>query len=241
MYDLHNHLLPGIDDGAPDIGTSLELAKIAYQEGISYMVCTPHIHIGRFNNTKESINTALAEFKQALERSHIPMRVEAAAEVRVGPELIHLIKQDKLPFLGEWQGRKVLLLEFASNAIPHGSDNLLKWLLKEGVQPLIAHPERNKVFQENPQKLVALVKSGCLLQVTASSLLGQFGSEAKSLAEYILTERMATIIATDAHNVDYRPPLIKEALSKAVQLIGGQRATELVIDNPHAMTKSLFS
>ncbi len=98
MIDLHSHLLPGIDDGAPDLATALELARIALSDGITHMVCTPHIHPGRYDNTIETIQQALAELQQGLLEQQIDLVIRAAAEVRFGMELMVAVKQNSIPF-----------------------------------------------------------------------------------------------------------------------------------------------
>lgn len=138
MIDLHSHLLPGIDDGAPDLATALKLARIAVQDGITHMMCTPHIHPGRYDNTIASIQRALSELQQGLIKERIKLVINAAAEVRFGMELMVAIKNNKIPFLGEWRGQPVLLLEFPHGEIPFGAERLTQWLLQQGIQPLMA-------------------------------------------------------------------------------------------------------
>lgn len=240
MYDLHNHLLPGIDDGAPDIETAIALAKIALAEGITHMVCTPHIHSGRYDNTLDSIHTALQEFKLALAQNQLNLSVTAAAEIRIGPEILQAVKLKNLPFLGTWQGNQVMLLEFPSNLIPVGSEKLTKWLLQQGITPMIAHPERNQAIMQAPNKLIPFLQQGCLTQITAGALTGNFGLRAQQTAEKLLLEDKVTIMATDAHNMRYRPPLIQEALAIATSMAGETRAKQLVFDNPYEITKERF-
>lgn len=98
MIDLHNHLLPGIDDGAPDLDTALQLAKIAISDGTTHMVCTPHIHPGRYENTQDTINQALTIFQQGLIEYGLNLQVSAAAEVRFGMELMIGVKTNSIPF-----------------------------------------------------------------------------------------------------------------------------------------------
>jgi protein-tyrosine phosphatase len=232
MIDLHNHLLPGIDDGAPDLETSLELARLAVAEGITHMVCTPHIHPGRYENTPQSIAAALACFKQALTGAGIELQVAAAAEVRFGLELMAGVADAKIPYLGAWEGHKVLLLEFPHGEIPFGAERLTQWLKGRGILPMIAHPERNKGIMRQPSRLRPFLEQGCLLQVTASSLTGHFGDAARDIATDLLRQGQVTILATDAHNSDRRPPRLKEAVMVAEQLIGAERAAALVNANP---------
>jgi len=232
MIDLHNHLLPGIDDGAPDLQASLALARMAEEEGITHLVCTPHIHPGRYDNTPQTIDAARQRFVAALAESGSTLQVAAAAEVRFGLELMQGIQRDRVPFLGEWEGRKVLLLEFPHGEIPFGAEKLTQWLIERGILPMIAHPERNKGVMRTPTRLKAFIDQGCLLQVTASSLTGHFGDNARQIAETLLLQGGVTILASDAHNLDRRPPRLRQAVEAAERLIGAQRATDLVMVNP---------
>ena len=241
MIDLHSHLLPGIDDGAPDLATALELARIAVSDGITHMVCTPHIHPGRYDNTIEIIQQALTELQQGLIEQQIDLVISAAAEVRFGMELMVAVKQNSIPFLGEWQGQPVLLLEFPHGEIPFGAERLTAWLLQQGIKPLIAHPERNKGLLRAPGKIKPFIEQGCLLQVTAGAVAGRFGEPAQALAQRLLQEGMVTILASDAHNIEHRPPILSEGRDAAAQLIGIAAAQRLVLDNPWSIAQNKLS
>ena len=241
MIDLHSHLLPGIDDGAPDLATALELAKIAVKDGITHMVCTPHIHPGRYDNTPASIAQALTELQQGLAEQQINLVISAAAEVRFGMELMLAVKQNSIPFLGEWQGKPVLLLEFPHGEIPFGAERLTAWLLQQGIKPLIAHPERNKGLLRAPEKLKPFLEQGCLLQVTAGAVAGRFGEAAQELAHTLLKEDKVTILASDAHNIEHRPPILSQGRDAAAAIIGEVAAQRLVLDNPWQIAQSKLS
>lgn len=241
MIDLHNHLLPGIDDGAPDLATALELAQIAVADGITHLVCTPHIHPGRYDNTPASIKQALTVFQQGLIEHNIPLLVSAAAEVRFGMELMIGIKNNSIPFLGQWQGKNVLLLEFPHGEMPFGAERLTGWLLQQNIIPMIAHPERNKGLMREPDKLTPLIQQGCLLQVTASSVAGGFGETAQELAMHWLEKNWVTILASDAHNTDHRPPILSAGLAAASELLGAEAVQRLVIDNPWQLAQQHFN
>lgn len=241
MIDLHSHLLPGIDDGAPDLATALALAKIAVTDGITHMVCTPHIHPGRYDNTIESIAQALAELRQGLIDEKINLVVNAAAEVRFGMELMVAVKQGSIPFLGEWHGEPVLLLEFPHGEMPFGAERLTAWLIQQGIRPLIAHPERNKGLMRAPSKLKPFLEQGCLLQVTAGSVAGKFGESAETLAHSLLKEGVVTILASDAHNIEHRPPLLSQGRAAAADIIGAAAAQRLVLENPWQIAESKLS
>lgn len=240
MIDLHSHLLPGIDDGAPDLETALELARVAVQDGITHMVCTPHIHPGRYDNTPASITAARDSLVAGLKAENISLHIAAAAEVRFGMELMLGIGQGQIPFLGEWQGKKVLLLELPHGEVPFGAERLTAWLLQRNIVPMIAHPERNKGIMRSPSKLKPFIQQGCLLQVTASSVSGRFGPAAQEIAHALLEEGVVTILASDAHNLDYRPPILSEGFEHAAELIGESQAELLVRHRPWQIAQSHF-
>ncbi len=240
MIDLHNHLLPGIDDGAPDLEVSLALARLAVQDGITHLVCTPHIHPGRFDNSPASIQPALARFSDALKNEGIALQVGAAAEVRFGMELMLGIGQGTIPFLGEWQGKQVLLLEFPHGEIPFGAERLIDWLLQRNIIPMLAHPERNKAVIRTPGKLKPFIEQGCLVQVTAASVAGHFGSAVEEIAHALLEEGLVTVLASDAHNVEHRPPLLSEGVEYAARLVGDAQAEALVLHRPRQIALGHF-
>lgn len=241
MIDLHNHLLPGIDDGAPDLATALQLAEIAVKDGTTHLVCTPHIHPGRYDNTPTTINQALAVFQQGLLEHNIPLKVAAAAEVRFGMELMIGVKTNSIPYLGQWHGKNVLLLEFPHGEVPFGAERLTSWLLQQNVIPMIAHPERNKGLLRDPSKVKPFIEQGCLLQVTSGSVAGNFGEAAQELAIQLLEKKWVTILASDAHNIDHRPPILSAGLSIASEILGAEAAQCLVIDNPWTIAQQHFS
>ena len=241
MIDLHNHLLPGIDDGAPDLSAALALARVAVQDGITHLVCTPHIHPGRYDNTPASIQAAQQLFVAALKEAGIALQVATAAEVRFGMELMVGIGQGNIPFLGEWQGKRVLLLEFPHSEIPYGAERLTSWLLQRNIVPMIAHPERNKGVMRSPGKLKPFIEQGCLLQVTAASVAGHFGPAAAGIAHELLEQDLVTILASDAHNLQHRPPNLSEGLQHAARLIGDSKAEALVRHTPWAIAQCHFA
>lgn len=240
MFDLHSHLLPSIDDGAIDIDDAVSLAKMAVADGITHMVCTPHIHPGRYENDKKSIETALTQLRAALQKNHVNLSVSAAAEVRFDMQLMQGVLKQEVPFLGSWQGKNVLLLEFPHSEIPFGAEQLTKWLLKHDVIPMIAHPERNKGLMRQPTRLKPFIEMGCLLQVTAGSVAGRFGESAQNLAHELLRQDLVTILASDAHNTQYRPPILSEGLAATSSLIGENKAKRLVLDSPREISQQHF-
>jgi protein-tyrosine phosphatase len=240
MIDIHCHLLPGIDDGPTDLETALGMARLAVENGITQSVLTPHIHVGRYANQQENITAELNQFRSALKQAGISLDVAAAAEVRLMPEIVYMIQNDQIPFLGEHEGKRVMLLEFPHENIPPGSDKLVDWLFKHDVCPMIAHPERNKDVMRDLSKITPFVSAGCLLQLTASSVAGYFGQVIKQRCVDLLERGWVTVLASDAHNLDYRTPELESGRTAAAEIIGEDEATKLVNENPWSIVQGLF-
>ena len=139
MIDLHCHLLPAIDDGPDSMEEAVAMARAAHEAGIQKAVLTPHLHLGRYENDSNSIRSAAQAFVAELKRRDIPLDIGYAAEVRICPELTGLIESGSVPFVGELDGKNILLLEFPHSHIPAGSENMIAWLLSHEVRPMIAH------------------------------------------------------------------------------------------------------
>ncbi len=232
MIDLHSHLLPGVDDGAQTLECALDLARMAVSDGITHMVLTPHLHIGRFDNEMTALKPVFIKFRHALKEAKIPLTISIAGEVRITDELLTRIPEKRVPFLGKWKEKKVLLLELPHSHIPPGSDKLIKWLLGHGILPMIAHPERNKEILRNFDRITPFVEMGCLFQITAMSMTGEFGEVSKECAIKMLEKQWVTVLATDAHNSQYRPPILSKAYEAAKVVAGELSARQLVLDHP---------
>ena len=240
MIDIHCHLLPAIDDGASDVSIALEMARMAVANGIRKLVLTPHMQPGLYDNDWPGIRSALTVFQQALANADIQLEVRAAAEVRITPEIPQMVSSGLIPMLGTYEGYQVMLLEFPHSHIPPGSDKLVNWLLNHNIRPLIAHPERNKDVIRKFEKIVPLVHSGCLLQLTAGSVAGAFGDACQLRARQMLEAGWVTILASDAHNLNHRIPDLEPGRRAAAEIVGEDASWQLVQDNPWSLVRGLF-
>ncbi|MCA0892987.1 tyrosine-protein phosphatase [Microbulbifer agarilyticus] len=241
MIDLHCHLLPGIDDGARDLDQALVLARAAVADGITHIVATPHIHSGRFPNTLSTISKAHRQLVSALDTAEIPLHVGMAAEIRLSEEILNMVILKQVPFLGEWGDEKVLLLELPHSHIPPGTEQLIRWLRKQKVRPMIAHPERNKDVIRDFNKVMPLADEGCLFQVTSGAVSGHFGEPAQKRSIEMLENELVTILATDAHHEVRRPPALNAGREAAAKVVGEEKACQLVRDNPAKIAAMHFA
>jgi protein-tyrosine phosphatase len=232
MIDLHCHLLPGIDDGPSTLAEALAMARVAVENGIHEARVTPHLHVGRWDNDFSSISTAVYVHRRALDENLIPLKLSFAAEVRASYDIVPLIEEGRVPFLGELGGKKILLLELPHSHVPVGVDKLVEWLLARGIRPMIAHPERNKDIVRDPDKIMPFVRLGCLLQLTADAVAGAFGEECAARSAQLLEEGWVFVLASDAHDTTSRPPRIAPGHAAAARIVGEEEAAKLVEENP---------
>ena len=231
MADMHSHILPGVDDGAGTHEDALKLLRMAVKGGVMVQILTPHIDQQRYKNTRESLENRFRELCDIVMQARIPIELHLAAEVSICQEIMPMVDADSIPWLGSWNGQKTFLLELPPNSIPVGTDNLIYWLRKQNILPVIAHPERNRVFQKHPDKLQPLLDMGCPLQVTAGSITGRFGPNSKRLAIKLLKEDKVSVLASDCHNLNNRPPNLSQGAKAAAKLVGKTKAIEMVTSN----------
>lgn len=208
MIDIHCHIIPGIDDGPSHIAMFMEMANIAVSSGITDIIATPHHRNGYYLNQKEKILRVIPEYQQLLDTERIPLVIHSGQELRLHRGLFNHFDIEVLTVNDEG---KYLLLELPTSEIPDHTNEILYELRLRGIIPVIAHPERNKVFEREPNLLSGFIEEGALVQLTAGSILGLFGKRINSFSEKLIEHRMVHFIATDAHDSRSRNILLKEA------------------------------
>ncbi len=232
--DIHCHMLCGIDDGSKSPAESLEMARMAVDDGIRTCILTPH-QLGAFRcNEGDLIRERTAEFQDALGKAEIDLQVLPGGDVRIEPDMVDLLKRGRVLTLGD-RGRHVLL------ELPHELYFPLEPVLDElqgaGLEGILSHPERNRGLMQAPELLRPLVERGCLMQVTAGSLMGTFGGASRQMCEWMLTEGLVHLVATDAHGSRARRPLLRRAFDRVVELTDEATASALCCDNPQAVAE----
>jgi protein-tyrosine phosphatase len=237
MIDVHVHILPDLDDGASDMEISIQMARMAAEDGIRTLVATPHVMRGAFDNNKEDILREVAVLNDLLVQEGIPLKVLPGAEYYLEPDLSgQLIQGELLPLGGS--GR-YLLVELPSALVPDYTVQVLYELQLAGVVPVIAHPERNSGFLRDPELLTDLVGRGCLAQVTAASVIGLFGRGIKKAALDFIRRGLVQVLATDAHSIRGRAPVLGAAAAEVKRVCGEDMAQALVKDNPQRILDGL--
>ena len=232
MIDLHCHFLPSVDDGARTPEDALALAAASVANGITHAVLTPHVHPGYFDNRLSTLTTVFDTYRAALADAGIDLKVFLGGEVRLHPDALDLLAADELPVIGSLGEDRIVLIEFPDGHIPAGAEVACRYFAKQGVRWLIAHPERNKEVMRSPMRIKPFVDSGCLLQLTAASVIGRFGPQALQASHQLLVKGLVSVIATDSHNLRHRPPMLNEAREAIARLYGSGLAHRLTEENP---------
>lgn len=229
MIDLHCHILPGIDDGSRSLEMSLEMARMAVDDGIEVTACTPHIYPGLYMNDAAGITAARDALQRSLDEHGIPLKLTIGADVHLVPGLIDGIRDGRVPCL---HGTRYLLLEPSHHvAPPHFEDSVFS-LVAAGYVPVITHPERLTWVEDHYDVFGRLVRQGAWMQITAGALTGTFGQRAKYWGERFLGEGLTHIIATDAHSAGRRAPVMSKAREIAERMLGREEAELLVRGRP---------
>lgn len=233
MIDLHCHLLPGIDDGAADLATSLRMAKIAVADGITITACTPHIYPGLFENRADGIRSAIARLRADLAEADIPLQITEGADIQLVPELVEGLRGGTHPTL---HGTRYFLFEPPHHTLPVRFQESIHDCLALGYVPIITHPERLTWLGESTYPwFTEAARTGAWIQVTAGALTGRFGRLPRYWGERMLDEGLVHILATDAHDPKHRPPLLAEGREAAARWLGEEEANRLVDARPQAI------
>lgn len=228
--DIHCHILPGLDDGPKNLSQSLALCAALVEDGITTVIATPH-QIGRYDrlNSAAVIQQEINQLAAALESKQIPLEILPGGDVRIDERLANLLDAGEIVSLAN--AEKHLLLE-----LPHelyvDPAATIEMLNQRGLQTIMTHPERHPYLIGKDQLLQAWVQQGAVIQLTAGSLLGDFGRRAYNQAWHILQLGLASLVATDSHDVVRRPPRISAALARLTREFGAETARALCIDNP---------
>ena len=228
--DIHCHCLPGLDDGPATMAESLALCRRLVEEGIATVVATPH-QLGRFEgcNGTVRVRDAVRTLNELLRNSGVPLKVVPGGEVRVDERVCQLLEADKIMTLAD--GGRYILLE-----LPHevfiDIEPLLTELASMGIHSVISHAEKNVSLAIQPRLLLRWLEHSAHLQITASSLVGDFGPEVQRTAWRFLTSGWATFVATDSHDTNIRKPQMKAAFRRIGKKLGEDIAHLVCIENP---------
>ena len=228
MVDIHCHILPGLDDGADTLETSIQMAESAIAEGVTHVVGTPHA------NSTYVFDPELIRQRRDELQAAVGDRLAFATGCDFHLSFENLQDIPKNPQKYTINQKNYLLVEFAEFAIPPSMDDTMHQLQLMGLSPIITHPERNALLRTKPERMYRWLHQGAYVQITAQSILGRFGNSAQQHAEKLLDEDRVHFVASDAHNLTSRPLQLRGAYDAVVARRGEKIAQALFHDNPLA-------
>jgi tyrosine-protein phosphatase YwqE len=196
--DMHSHLLPGIDDGAPDLDTSVQLIKGMMELGYQKFITTPHIYPDLYPNTRQTIEQAHTLLMQRLQQEQLNVTVKAAAEYFVDEQFPERIDNGEqlLTLHKNW-----VLFEVSFVSPPADLADTIFKMIVAGYQPVLAHPERYSFYHYKKELFQRFKDQGCLLQINILSLLGYYGKSVQETARMLVKEQLVDLIGTDLHHI----------------------------------------
>lgn len=223
LCDLHTHVLPGVDDGAPTMEYALEMLRNAAASDVAVLALTPHC------DGKQRLDLQDRFLKLQLAAKDIPVELVLGAEVRVTEHLPEYLEEGKLPTIN---GSRYLLTEFPPDTPAEAFCPMLQNILDLGYVPLVAHPERYEAVCEIPQLVVSWLDMGCHLQLTGGSILGDYGKTVQRAAGFLLRNDLVACVASDAHGLHRRSNYLMDVYSHLSVHYSRQYANCLMYDNP---------
>lgn len=203
VVDIHSHVLPGVDDGAGDRREALEMLRIAYEEGITDMIVTPHYQSGRFFTPAEVVEEKIRDLEALAEHNGLPIRFYPGTEIYYRSELEDKLEDGQLATMN---GSNYLLVEFSPMQEFSYIRNAFSELRSLGFIPILAHVERYQCMREDIDRVAELRRLGCEIQVNAGSIVGKYGLTTKWYCGKLLRQQLVDYLGTDAHNAGGRAP-----------------------------------
>jgi len=229
MIDLHSHILPKLDDGARTLEDSRALARLAAADGVTAIAATPHVR-DDYPTRAEQMERLVSKLRRDFAEQRIPVEVLHGGEIDL--RMVAALDVEELRRFTISQNGRYLLLEFPYHGWPLAFEERLFDLQVQGMTPIIAHPERNRRVQADPDALRNAVRSGALVQVTAASLDGRLGRSARDSARGLVERRLAHLLASDAHT----PQIRAAGLSSAVEALADDAVAHyLTVAAPQAI------
>lgn len=209
MIDIHAHILPGVDDGSPSLNSSLEMARLAVESGVSAMIATPHCNLPDSGVPlwADALTRCEQRLSQTLSQEGIELTLYAGMEIFGTRDTPEKLRDGRLCTLAS---SRYPLIEFPFHNYGREASEILERVLSMGLRPIVAHPERYRYTQEEPRLLNLWVDMGCLLQVNRGSLLGRFGAREEELGHSLIERGFAAFVASDAHTSVVRTPWMRD-------------------------------
>lgn len=234
MIDIHTHILPGLDDGAEDFEDALLMAELAEESGVETIFATPHSNMHEIfeNFYDSSLTERLKELNRRIQEKNLSLQVLSGMEIYATEDVAEKIRTGKLISLN---GTRYYLIEFGFRKTSIWMTKILEQVLKLGVTPVVAHPERYECVQNDTEVVQLWNSMGCQVQINKGSLFGKFGRRAWKTAGELLYMDQVSYVASDAHSPYRRTTYLKDAYNFIHDEFSRKQANRVLIENPQIL------
>jgi protein-tyrosine phosphatase len=232
VIDIHCHILPEVDDGPKSWETAETMCRMSAQDGIEHIVATPHAN-DRYYYDRPYLSGLLSRLQEKI--GDTP-KLSLGCDFHLSFEnMANALQTPERYCIGD---TRYLLVEPSNFSVPQQIDEWLTQLEERNVTAIITHPERNPILQQTEDRVLRWIELGCAVQVTASAITGSWGTRAQQMAQWLLKKKAVHIVATDAHDIQRRPPVLSEAAKAIAKDYGEDLARALVEGNPGAVVRN---
>lgn len=228
IVDLHSHILPGIDDGSPDMETSLKMLSIAADDGITDIIATPHFKASHRNASVDTILRLIKELSIKARENNIDINIYPGNEVYYFSEIADYLDQGRILTLGNSDS---VLIEFSpADSFAHIRSGLQE-VRYMGYNPILAHVERYECMLRNPDNVRELARMNIRMQINASSVAGELGYKVKHAVIKLIDNGYIYYIGTDAHDLKKRSPIMSKAIKILDRRYEEESVNQLICNN----------
>ena len=235
MIDMHSHILPGIDDGSRDIEETINMIKEAEQAGFSKIVATSHYYLGYYETDETSRQEYIDAINKKLKEMECNIQVCVGSEIFITNEIVNLLKNFNASSINS---TRYVLFELPFTSEVHNLKDVIYSLLSHKYIPIIAHPERYRFVQKNPNALIELLDIGVLFQSNYGSIIGQYGKEARKTVKLLLKNNFIHFLGSDAHRKNTIYTAIPDAIKSLKEIISDEELEELTKINPNLVLEN---
>jgi protein-tyrosine phosphatase len=236
MIDIHSHILPGIDDGADNIETTIEMLKVVQADRVKTIFATPHYYRGHFENDYNIVKRYVSDIRNwiSLSNSDIKIEVLPGQEVFINNYTLRLYKEG---IIGTLNNTRYMLVELPFDNLDNTTLDVIYELRLLGVVPIIAHPERYSYIIEKPSNINQLISEGCLFQINSGNIQGGINKQAKKTADTLIKHGICDFIASDVHRIGNRYTRVISAYEKVKK--SNSKLGERILENMQKLIENM--
>lgn len=235
MIDIHTHILPNIDNGSKSIEETFNLIREAKNAGFEAIVLTSHYKEGKYETDVPEREAWVNAIYENIRAKNIDMKIYLGNEIYMTKNIIKLLENEKAATIND---TSYVLFELSLDKEPENLYEMIRKMQNDKIVPILAHPERYKFVQQDPELIYDLIQNGVLIQADYGSIIGQYGEKAKIMVKKLFQNNMVHMLGSNVHKQNTIYPKIPEILSKINEIVGEDKLKELTTTNPQLVLRN---